>query len=86
MSGRPNTACSISPCSVTRSVPSIDPGGCDLRSSRSAAAADAAAAAVEQRDADAVAAARGDDRLLRFVEIQPAVKRPTSFAESGNRS
>ena len=58
----------------------------DREVDRSAAAADAAAAAVEQRDADAVAAARGDDRLLRFVEIQPAVKRPTSFAESGNRS
>ena len=41
----------------------------DRQVGRSAAAADAAAAAVEQRDRDAVAAARGDDRLLRSVEI-----------------
>ena len=29
MSGSPNFAWIISPCSVTRSVPSIEPGGCD---------------------------------------------------------
>ena len=27
MSGSPKSACSISPCSVTRSVPSMEPGG-----------------------------------------------------------
>ena len=30
MSGNPKSACSISPCSVTRSVPSIEPGGSDF--------------------------------------------------------
>ena len=71
MSGRPNFAWIISPCSVTRSVPSIEPGGCD-RIARYVGPPPRPTLPPRPWNSvtrDAVRAAGGDDLLLRPVEL-----------------
>ena len=85
MSGKPNCAWIISPCSVTRSRP-VDRARrlrLDREVGRSAAAADAAAAAVEQRQLHA--GNRGPSSTscsCAVYSAQFAASRPPSLAES----